>query len=73
MGDAESGVVAAKEQYPPIFVNRYRIDRERMSALFGASLDEARALLADYDGDSAYALRSKNEAQAWLKERRGGV
>jgi hypothetical protein len=68
VGDAESGIVAAKDQYPPIFANRYRLDRERMSALFGPSLDEALALLADYDGDNAYALRSKDEAQKWREE-----
>ena len=69
-GDAESGMVAAKEQYPPAFINRYRIDRERMEALFGGDLNEVLALLAEYAGENPWALRAKDEATTWLQERR---
>jgi hypothetical protein len=70
VGDEQSGMVAAKDQYPPFFANRYKIDREKMSALFGESLDDALTLLADYAGDNAYAQRPKGEAKVWLDERR---
>ena len=69
-GDAESGMVAAKEQYPPAFINRYRMDRERMEALFGGDLNQVLALLAEYTGENPWALRAKDEATAWLQERR---
>ncbi len=69
-GDEQSGITAAGTKYPPVFINRYKIDRERMTALFEERLDEALALLAEYDGDNAYAVRAKPDAEAWLKERR---
>ena len=55
---------------PPVFVNPYEIDRERMMALFGESLDEALILLAEYAGDNVYAARARNAAESWLEERR---
>ena len=58
------------EGYPPVFVNPYKIDRERMTTLFGERLNEALVLLAEYEGDNAYAVRAKNDAQSWLGERR---
>ena len=69
-GDEQSGITAARTEYPPVFINRYRIDRERMTALFGERLDEALALLAEYEGDNADAVRAKNDAESWLGERR---
>ena len=45
-GDEQSGITAAGTESPPVFINRYKIDRERMTALFGERLDEALALLA---------------------------
>ena len=72
-GDEQSGIVAAGGDYPPIFINRYGIDRARMTALFGDRLDDALALLADYAGDNAYAVRAKDAARAWLDERRDGA
>ena len=69
-GDEESGATATGPRDPPIFVRRYKIDRERMTALFGRRIDEALELLADYDGDSPYAVRAKDDAKLWLAERR---
>ena len=69
-GDEQSGIVAASGEYPPIFINRYGIDRARMTALFGDRLDEALALLANYAGDNAYAVRAADAARAWIDERR---
>lgn len=71
-GDEQSGIVAAGGEYPPKFINRYGIDRARMTALFGDRLDEALALLANYAGDNAYAVRAKDPARAWIDERRAG-
>ncbi len=71
-GDTESGMVAARDEYPPIFINRYRLDRERVTALFGDRLDEALALIAGYHGDNVYALRAVDEAKLWLAELRTG-
>jgi len=72
VGDEQSGMVAAGGEYPPRFINRYGIDRARMSALFGDRLDEALALLANYSGDNAYAVRAIEAARTWIDERRGG-
>ena len=69
-GDEQSGTVAASTGYPPVFIYRYKIDRERMTALFGERLNEALTLLTEYDGDNAYAVRAKNDAKSWLVERR---
>ena len=68
-GDEQSGIVAATG-YPPKFINPYKIDRERMTTLFGERLNEVLALLAEYEGDNAYAVRAKNDAKSWLVERR---
>jgi hypothetical protein len=68
-GDEQSGVVAAGGEYPPKFINRYGIDRARMTALFGDRLDDAIALLANYTGDNAYAVRAIDAAKAWMLER----
>ena len=69
-GDTESSMVAAREQDPPVFINRYKLDRDRMAALFGGFLDAALEQLANYSGDNPYAMRSKTEAALWLSERR---
>lgn len=71
-GDEQSGIVAAGGEYPPKFINRYGIDRARMTALFGDRLDDALALLANYGGDNAYAVRAIDAARAWIDERRNG-
>lgn len=68
-GDEQSGVVAAGGEYPPKFINRYGIDRARMTALFGDRLDDAIALLANYTGDNAYAVRAIDPAKTWMLER----
>jgi hypothetical protein len=70
VGDEQSGIVDAGGEYPPTFINRYGIDRARMTALFGDPLDDAIALLANYTGDNAYAVRAIDAAKAWLLERR---
>ena len=41
-----------------------------MTTLFGERLNEALALLAEYEGNNAYAVRAKNDAKSWLVERR---
>lgn len=69
-GDEQSGIVAAGGEYPPKFINRYGIDRARMTALFGDRLDDAIALLANYTGDNAYAVRAIDAAKEWMLERR---
>jgi hypothetical protein len=66
-------MVAAGGEYPPRFINRYDIDRARVTALFGDRLDEVLTLLADYAGDNAYAVRAKDAARAWIDERRAGA
>ena len=68
-GDEQSGHRALGPQFPPVFVRRYKIDRERMTVLFGEHLDEALTLLAEYDGDNPYAVRAKDDAKSWLRER----
>lgn len=73
VGDEQSGMVAAGGEYPPKFINRYGIDRARMTALFGDRLGEALALLANYGGDNAYAVRAIEAARKWIDERRGGA
>lgn len=63
-GDAESSMVAAGDEYPPVFVNRYRIDRDRMLALFGDELvNQALTLLAEDRGENPYAMRARDEAE----------
>ena len=69
-GDEQSGHRALGPQYPPVFVRRYKVDRERMKVLFGERLDEALSLLAEYDGDNPYAVRAKEDAKSWVRERR---
>ena len=69
-GDEQSGATATGPQDPPVFVRRYKIDRDRMAALFERRLDEALELLANYDGDSPYAVRAKDDARSWIEERR---
>ncbi len=51
-------------------VRHYEIDRERMASLFGEKLDEMLRLLAEYNGDDEYAVRAKDDARSWIKERR---
>ncbi len=72
-GDEQSGIVAAGGEYPPIFANRYGMDRARMTALFGDRLDDAIALLANYTGDNAYAVRAIDAARTWMGERCDGA
>ena len=67
-GDDKSHTMAAGAD-PPIFINRYKIDQERLKVLFRDRLDEALGLLAGYSGTDVYALRAKDDASAWLKER----
>lgn len=68
-GDEQSGRMALEPEYPPVFLRRYKIDRERMTALCGDRLDEVLALLAEYDGENPYAVRAKQDAAEWLNER----
>ena len=70
-GDEESHT---RQAWPgsPVFFNRYKIDRERMAALFQGQIEEALILLSGYDGANPYALRAKDEASAWLSERDSG-
>lgn len=70
VGDEQSGYRAGEPENPPVFLRRYKINRERMTVLFEHSLDEALALLAEYDGKNPYAVRAKQDAALWLKERR---
>ena len=69
-GDEQSGHRALGPQYLPVFVRRYKIDRERMTILSESVLDEALTLLAEYDGDNPYAVRAKDDPKSWLRERR---
>jgi hypothetical protein len=69
-GDEQSGIVAAGDDYPPIFINRYTIDRTRMTAFFGDRLDEVLHVMASYQGNDAYAVRARDAAKDWLHERR---
>lgn len=71
-GDEQSGIVAAGDNYPPMFINRYTIDRGRMTAFFGDHLDEVLNVLASYQGNDPYAVRARGAARDWLDERRGG-
>ena len=68
-GTAESSAIA-DQGYPPQFINRFKIDRARMTALFADRLDEALELLANYTGENAYAVRPIDAARAWIDERR---
>ena len=68
-GDEQSGHRAVGPQYPPVFLRRYKIDRERMTVLFGERIEEVLLLLAEYDGTNPYASRAKDDASAWLAER----
>ena len=70
VGDEQSAHTAGGSQHPPVFLRRYKIDRERMTALFGERIEEALLLLAEYDGTNPYASRAKDDASAWLAERR---
>ena len=69
-GTAASGHMYVGTVERPVFVNPYEIDRDNMTALLAERVDEALALLAEYAGDNAYALRARDAAQSWLKERR---
>jgi hypothetical protein len=68
-GDEQSGIVAAGVE-PPIFINRYKIDRGRLEAFLGERLDEGLRLIAAYQGNNVYATRAKDDAKVWLEERR---
>ena len=68
-GDSESNLIAARDEGPPIFVNRYKMDREITEALFGDTLHQVLVLLAGYTGDNPWAARATREAAAWLQER----
>ena len=68
-GDDQSGITVADLE-PPVFINRYKIDRPRLAAFLGDRLDKGLDLLAGYGGENVYAVRAKDDAAAWLKERR---
>ncbi|MYC67548.1 MAG: hypothetical protein F4X12_14560 [Acidobacteriia bacterium] len=68
----EASTVRAAGVDPPIFVNRYEIDRERCAALFGEYLDVVLERLAAYDGADPYASRAREDSARWLGERQGG-
>jgi hypothetical protein len=69
-GDHESLIMAARDDYPPKFLNRYKIDREKSAALFGQHLDDVLTSMAEYSGTNAYAERAKTDARIWFTERR---
>jgi hypothetical protein len=69
-GDEQSGIVAAGVE-PPVFINRYKIERAKFEAFLGDRLEEGLHLLAGYAGDNPYAVRAKEDAALWLAERRG--
>ena len=69
VGDEQSGHRAIGPMYPPVFLRRYKIDRERMTTLFGERIEELLLVLAEYDGTNPYASRAKEDARAWLSER----
>ena len=69
-GADESNIVTAGGGYPPKFINRFEINRARMTALFADRLDEVLELLANYTGENAYAVRAIDAATAWIDERR---
>ena len=71
VGDQDSHATQAWPE-PPVFVSRYKIDRERMATLFQEQIDEALILLSGYDGANPYALRAKDDASAWFSERNPG-
>ncbi len=72
-GTRDSGNVAVRGEYPPKFINRYEIDRVRMTALFANRLDEVLDLLANCKGENAYAVRAIDAAKMWIDERRNGA
>ena len=69
VGNEQSAHRSVGPQYPPVFLQRYKIDRDRMTALFGERIEDALSLLAEYDGTNPYARRAKDDASAWLAER----
>jgi hypothetical protein len=71
-GDRESSIVAATDDYPPIFSGRYKIDRPVLLAMFGDGLDDALRLLAGYQGENPYAARAVEDASRWLTELEAG-
>ena len=71
VGDQDSHATQAWPE-PPVFVSRYKIDRERMATLFQEQIDEALILLSGYDGANPYVLRAKDDALAWFSERNSG-
>ncbi len=71
LGDEESGRRTA-DAGPPRFLARYSIDRGRAAAvMMGGALDEVLTLVSEYEGSDVYVVRAKDEAGAWLMERRG--
>ncbi len=68
-GDESSGVVAAGVE-PPVFINRYKIDRAKLEAFLGDRLDEGLRLIAGYQGNNVYATRAREDAALWLEEGR---
>ena len=65
----EQSFARTRREGIPVFVNRYKIDRERMQSLLGIRVDEALKLLAEYQGDDERALEAKEDAITWMKER----
>jgi len=70
LGDEESSRRTA-DAGPPRFLARYSIDRDRAAAVLGGTLDEVLALVTEYEGSDVYVVRARDEASAWLMERRG--
>ena len=69
-GDEQSGIVAAGVE-PPVFINRYQIDRAKFEAFLGDRLEEGLRLLANSAGSNPYATRAQEDAALWFAERRG--
>jgi hypothetical protein len=71
-GDRNSGTVGARDVYPPNFAYPYTMERKNVEALFGDRVDELLMLFIKYSGANAWALRPKEEASKWLREKGSG-
>jgi hypothetical protein len=47
----------------------YTLNRERVTALFGARAEEILSLMARYAGEDKYATAARAETQSWLAEK----
>jgi hypothetical protein len=68
-GDEQSGIVVAGVE-PPVFINRYKIDRAKLEAFLGDRLDVGLKVMAEYKGNNVYGTRAREDAKLWLEERR---